>query len=167
MFAAVNDITLTSKNIRNELDGTYEVINDHPDGTGIIRLVNQNDPENKTVKVYLGSDHLTIGVDDVTVSHNDSSSDIVSGLRITKDAVKIISDDEISGTAIIDKVNEVVYNALTLERGSIRSVANCGFGDGDSVNDDIKAIFCRDGSVIIYGVGNMDDGNIGPRSEAI
>lgn len=163
---ADNDIALNANNIRSEVDDTYEVINGSSSGTGIIRLINQNEPENRSVKLYLGSDYLTIGVDD----QNYSTSEIVSGLKITKDAVKIISNDDTNGTPIMDKVTDnvntalenaskssidSVYNALALNHGGIKAVYNCGLGSGDSASEDIKAIVCRDNSVIIYGDGDM------------
>ena len=84
------------------------------------------------------------------------------------------TDYQIGGTPIMDKVEDKVedklntalenasksgidsvYNALALNHGGIKAVYNCGLGNGDSAGEDIKAIVCRDNSVIIYGDGDM------------
>lgn len=162
-IGASNDIQLNSNNnIRNNLHGTYEVINGGPN---MIRLIQKNKSENKSVKVYLGSDHVTIGVDD-TEGKKDSdylNSEIVSGFNITKNSIDVIGNINIPFTEIDRLIRSITLDTIGLiynEGDGNSNIYNFGEYAGNNwekPSDNVKLLICENGLSIMYGIGKTTD----------
>ena len=106
------DLKFNSKNHRQVIGGSgaYEV---ETKGSGnIIRLLNYNTNEDKTVKLYLGEDNAIIGVDGE--SSESSSSDITAGIEVGTNGVEIKGNDVlVNGRPIQDKIHSFASIPIT------------------------------------------------------
>lgn len=163
--AEYGDINLESRNIRNEISGTYEVLSDAGNGS-IIRFINYNGPEDRCTKVYLGEDKAIIGVDD---GYSESSF-ITGGVETTEDGVNLIGNIKLNGSILSNLVekymtnlflpvskNEDLQKVLVEANGGLYIWEGSKDKSSEKMGDNVTAYVCSNNDIFLLGSGDTYD----------
>lgn len=98
-----NDMSSDSKNCRISVNNDYNI-----EYGNIYRVYHSNNDENKSIKLYMGTDEAVIGVSEL--NGNESNSYIDSGVKISKGAMELIGNTKVNGINLIDEINGLIKN---------------------------------------------------------